>query len=133
MFRFKVLYFSLLLGALLNNNILMAQVIMPPDISFETAELYAMQKDYKSAMEWYLKAADKGCPVARSTIGIYYERGLGVKQDYQQAMRWLLKAADKGNAVAMDNVGYFYEKGLGVKQDQQLAEQWYQKAKQAKQ
>lgn len=90
-----------------------------------------VKQDYQQAMQWYLKAVDKGSIDAMLYVAMLYEKGEGVKQDYQQALQWYLKAADKGNATAMNDIGRFYNEGLGVKQDLERAKYWEQKAREA--
>ncbi|KAF9147465.1 hypothetical protein BG015_010901 [Linnemannia schmuckeri] len=85
-------------------------------------------RDYQSAMDWYLRAADQSFARAQPNIGVLYHNGQGVPQDFAKAMEWFLKAADQGFADAQFNVGLLYDKGLGVPQDPSKAMEWYQKA-----
>ncbi|MFZ4436787.1 MAG: tetratricopeptide repeat protein, partial [Syntrophales bacterium] len=85
-------------------------------------------QDYQKAMEWYLKASDKGVASAMTEIGSLYANGQGVKQDKKKAMEWYLKAADKDEAGAMYGIGVLYDSGEGVTQDYQKAMEWYLKA-----
>lgn len=55
------------------------------------------KKDYMKAMEWYLKAADKGDADAPYHLGHLYEKGLGVKQNDEKALKWYQKAAERNS------------------------------------
>lgn len=89
---------------------------------------HGVYQDYRTAMDWYLKAANQGHSDAQYKIGEMYSIGHGVSQDYSQAMTWFLKAADQGHANAQYNVGLHYDVGRGVTHDYLTAEEWYQKA-----
>ena len=58
------------------------------------------RKDYKTAIEMFTKAANKGDAKAQYMLGAAYYEGHGVRQDYEQAVSWTRKAADQGNAAA---------------------------------
>src|SRR5690606_40942624 len=67
-------------------------------------------KDYKKAVEWYQKAAEKGNADAQFNLGVMYKNGNGVAKDYKKAVEWYQKAAEKGNANAQFNLGVMYKK-----------------------
>ena len=57
--------------------------------------------DYAGALQWYLKAAEKGHSGAECSIGWIYEQGgNGVGRDYQKAMDWYRRAAAHGSRAA---------------------------------
>lgn len=57
--------------------------------------------DYAGALQWYLKAAEKGHSGAEYSIGWLYEQGgNGVARDYQKAMDWYRRAAAHGSRAA---------------------------------
>ena len=87
-----------------------------------------VERDYVKAMEWYLRAAEKGHADAQYNIGCMYSNGLGVERDYVKAMEWYLKAAEKSDADAQNNIGYMYHHGLGVERDYAKAMEWYLRA-----
>jgi hypothetical protein len=60
---------------------------------------WGVRQDYREAMTWYRKAADRGYATAQSNIGWLYHNGWGVKQDYGEAMTCYRKAADQGDAA----------------------------------
>ena len=84
-----------------------------------------VEKNYKLAMEYYLKAAKYNSHFAMHKIGYMYDNGLGVKQSYIDAFNWYLKAAKLGNGRSQNSVGSMYENGDGVTQDLLKALDWY--------
>lgn len=65
-------------------------------------------RSYAEALQWYLKAAEKGHSGAEYSIGWMYEQGNGVRRDYQKAIGWYRKAAAHGSEIArkgIDRVG----------------------------
>lgn len=86
------------------------------------------EKNYKEAVYWIQKAADKGYAAAQSQLGYCYEHALGVKQDYTKAVKLYYKAAQQGLGAAQNNLAYCYQVGHGVEQDYAKAEKWYRKA-----
>ncbi|KAF9129959.1 hypothetical protein BGW39_003615 [Mortierella sp. 14UC] len=85
-------------------------------------------KDFKAAMEWYLKATDQGYAEAQNAMGFIYNHGRGVPQDYGAAMAWYRKAANQGLSIAQYNIGTLYEQGFGTPQNYQQAMEWYLEA-----
>lgn len=82
----------------------------------------------RKAFQKALKEARRGAAKSMGTLGLMYEKGLGVTQDLDQAFRWLSRGAKKGDAACENNLGFLYLKGLGVKEDDDEALQWFQKA-----
>jgi TPR repeat protein len=67
---------------------------------------YQEKKDYNSAVEWFRKASDKGCPRALNNLGMCYELGHGVANvDTDQAFRMYKESAEKGYLEGMFNLG----------------------------
>lgn len=85
-------------------------------------------KSYGKAMQWYLKAAERGHPASMKNIAGMYEYGEGVGKDVVKAAKWYRKAAEKGNPTAMYNLGVMYAKGKGVAPDNIQAVKWYRQA-----
>ncbi|NFD20031.1 hypothetical protein EXN26_12015, partial [Clostridium botulinum] len=71
-------------------------------------EMYCKEQNYKEAMYWYKKAAEKGNSTSMNKIGVMYYEGKGVEQDYQKAMYWYKKSSQEGNFTAMSNIGFMY-------------------------
>lgn len=53
-------------------------------------------KDEKAAVEWYQKAASKGCRWAEYNLGACFEKGVGVDRDRDTAVCWYERSAAKG-------------------------------------
>jgi len=91
-------------------------------------EMYCKEQNYKEAMYWYKKAAEKGNSTSMNKIGVMYYEGKGVEQDYQKAMYWYKKSSQEGNFTAMSNIGSMYYNGQGVTEDYKKAMYWYKKS-----
>jgi TPR repeat protein len=87
-----------------------------------------VEKDERSAFEWFRNAAGAGDPAGQFALGRIYENGRGVAQDNTEALKWYHKAADQGLAEGQDSVGYFYSAGLGVAKNDAEAVVWMRKA-----
>ena len=51
-----------------------------------------ISKNYKSAYQFYKKAADNTIPIAQHNIGLYYEKGQGIMKSFDDAAEWFYKA-----------------------------------------
>ena len=60
-----------------------------------------VEKDYKRAFKWYIKAVEQMCARAQNGIGLMYANGRGVEKDYAVAVDWCRKAAEHGYALYM--------------------------------
>lgn len=90
---------------------------------------YGSDRDYKKAVEWFEKAANRGHVRAMLEMAYAYEDGKGVTQDYKKAVYWYDKAArldDSGQGKW--RLGLMYQKGLGVEKDFEEAVKWYKKS-----
>lgn len=81
-------------------------------------------QDGRKAVEWYMKAADRGETAAANNLGyLYYTGKAGVPVDYSRAFHWYLKAVQTDqsdswrNSVAWSNLGNMYFLGRGVGKD----------------
>ena len=81
-------------------------------------------KDYKSALKWVNKAADKGYGYALYDLGRMYQEGLGVDKNYTLAFDNYLKAAKLDIADAQAQVAHLYSSGKGTEQDYKKAFNW---------
>lgn len=80
---------------------------------------YESQKQYNTAMDWYLKASDMGSTKGMNQVGWLHEHGLGYKQDAMLALEWYLKAANLGDILCMNNYGLLlYDNALEIVKDQ---------------
>ncbi len=92
------------------------------------AEGRGVARDYKSAAQWFEKAAAQGLVPAQYRLGALYEKGLGVPRDLAQARTLYQKAAEKGNARAMHNLAVLTAEGPDGKPDYNGAANWFRKA-----
>ena len=51
--------------------------------------------NYKEAVNWYIKSANKKCVKAEFNLYVCYNKGTGVAHDIDKAMYWLKKAAEQ--------------------------------------
>jgi TPR repeat protein len=54
------------------------------------------QKDFKSAVVFFEKAAVAGNRVAQQNLSVMYNNGYGVKKDVEIASKWLNRATNHG-------------------------------------
>ncbi|KAF9900239.1 hypothetical protein EC991_007692 [Linnemannia zychae] len=87
-----------------------------------------VKRDYRTSVDWYIKAAQQGHVVAQANVGAAYEKGLGVPQDDEKAVKWSSKAAQHGSIHAQNLMGMMYEYGRGVPLDDLKAITWYLQA-----
>jgi TPR repeat protein len=82
----------------------------------------------KQVLEIVQTGADRGDAPFMDSLGLAYEREIGVTLDYVKAREWYEKAANKGYPPAMRNLGALYHYGQGVAEDCVRAREWYEKA-----
>ncbi len=66
-------------------------------------------KDYKKAIEYFLKAKSLGNIAAINSLGICYQKGLGVNKNTSKALELFREAASKNYVYALNNLGAYYE------------------------
>ena len=87
-----------------------------------------VDKDFKKAVQWFRRAAEKGHAVAQYNLGIMTYLGQGVDQDYRQAAEWFRRAGEQDHAAAQYNLGFLYYEGKGVERDNLQAYMWIDRA-----
>jgi len=87
-----------------------------------------VEKDFKKAVLWFRRAAEKGHAVAQYNLGIMTYLGQGVDQDYRQAAEWFRRAGEQDHAAAQYNLGFLYYEGKGVERDNLQAYMWIDRA-----
>lgn len=88
-----------------------------------------VKRNYKTALDWYMKAASTGDANSIFNVGSFFLAGQGVKRNTEEAMRWFELASEKGCADADYQLGCLYFAGTnGVAQDYNQALYWYQRA-----
>jgi TPR repeat protein len=82
---------------------------------FQLGQIYQLgnpvvEINYTEAMSFYRKAADLKHGEAAARIGVFFERGYGVRKNGEEAMQWFLKAIDLGYDISFA-VGVRYANG----------------------
>jgi uncharacterized protein len=88
-----------------------------PIAQFNLGKLYQIryissptEENHHRAMMWLTAAAENGEVDAQGTLGIIYERGLGVSQNNAKAWTWLSIAAQNGSAKAKRKISVLEKK-----------------------
>ena len=85
-------------------------------------------RNYKLALQWYTKAAEKGDTASQFHLGKMYDNGDGVPEDDELAVKWYTKAANRGDAASQFNLALMLHAGEGVSKDFNLAARCFKKA-----
>ena len=64
---------------------------------------------YKEAVDLLTSAAKYGIPEAQYTLGLMYDKGLGVERDTKEAQKWYKKAAASGHREAKEHLDNFFD------------------------
>ena len=73
--------------------------------------------DLETAVLWYRRSAEGGCPRGQSHYADCLHKGMGVEKDLAEAVRWATLAAEQGLCTAQRALGVFFLGGEGVEQD----------------
>ena len=87
-----------------------------------------VERNYKEAVKWYEKAADKLDSYALCNLGYCYYYGRDVDIDYQRAYSYFSQSAFLGNPNAMYKLGDIFCNGYHVGEDKEAAFFWYTEA-----
>jgi len=91
---------------------------------FYLGVMYAMgdgvEKNAKTAFNWFLQSAEFDFAMAQSNVGHCYQFGNGVEINEKLAVEWYTKAARNGSAEGLCNLGACYYDGTGVNQDKEI-------------
>ena len=105
-----------------------AQVAAGERYAAKAAELHdpaEAAEAYKTAAEWYRKAAQQGSvPAEMHLAQLYRDGGRGFARDMAQAAAWYRKAAEQGEVTAQGTLGLLYSIGQGVQQSDVEAYYW---------
>ncbi len=82
----------------------------------------------KEALNWFIKAANKGETQSMIDLGDAYMNGDGFDQDSKKGLAWYEMAAEKDNPTALNKLGNMYEYGIGVQANPAKAFQYFEKA-----
>ena len=81
-------------------------------------------KSYKSAFQFYKKAAEKGCPLAIRNVALYLQNGYGISQNIDEAAKWYMLAIEKGYWEAKEELDDIYDQTTIFKQENPDYEKW---------
>lgn len=81
----------------------------------------------RTAMQYFLIAAEKDVIQAQRIISREYLSGNYFEQNYETARMWMEKAAEQGDPQAQFTLGRYYMSGFGFDSDQKSFE-WFMKA-----
>lgn len=70
---------------------------------------YGVEKDYKKAALWLVKAAKQGVAGAQFNLGVWYANGIGVNRDVNSAKLWFRKASEQGNELAQEYLEKYFK------------------------
>lgn len=87
-----------------------------------------LQRNYKKAMQFYIKAIGYGCGDGAAGIGLLHECGYGVKKSNKSAYKWYLKSTIDNSGRGQLLLGRMYMKGLVVEKDYDTAMEYLQKS-----
>ena len=88
-----------------------------------------VEKDYKKAVEWCRKSAERDNKYAQYRLAECYEcDSMGAYRDYEQAFRWMHSSAVQGYPKAQYRLHFYYIKGRGVEPDTIAASYWLETA-----
>lgn len=88
-----------------------------------------VQENERTAMQYFLIAAEKGIVQAQRIISREYLSGEFFEQNYETARMWMERAAEQGDPQAQFTLGRYYISGFGFDDDQKSFE-WFLKAAQ---
>ena len=88
-----------------------------------------LARDLKTALKWYVRAAERHNPDAMYRLGMAYKSGEGdLAIDFNKMLANFSAAAEAGHADAQYELGFCYENGLGLPISVSQAKFWYDKA-----
>ncbi|MDP9585057.1 UNVERIFIED_ORG: hypothetical protein J2791_004372 [Burkholderia contaminans] len=90
--------------------------------------LWPNQRDYKGAVDLWMKAAERKHWKAMLNLANAYAQGDGVDRDSERAVQIVEQAMKLGVPAAYDLMGTYYMNGTGVKQDASRAYGFWQLA-----
>ncbi len=112
------------------NVVLGLFLVVSPGVAqdFEKGMAAARAAHYADAVAEWRPLAKDGHAESQFSLGVAYERGLGVAVDLAEAARWYAMAAGQGHAQSQYNLGLMYADGRGLSQDDVRSATWMRKA-----
>ena len=85
-------------------------------------------KNFRTAADWFRKAAVKKHAGAQYNLGIMAYLGQGMDQSFAEAAKWFRLAGEQDHASAQYNLGFLFYEGKGVAKDDLSAYTWIDRA-----
>ena len=92
------------------------------------ADMHFSAKEYKDALNLYIRASQLGCVKSTFNAATIFEKGLGYEVDLKLAFLLYKSASEAGDFMALHNLGTFYYSGKYVEKDKEKAFNCYLKA-----
>lgn len=92
------------------------------------ADMYMDTREYKQALDLYVRALKEGCVESAFNAANMFEYGRGCEINDELAFNLYLHAAENGVMMAQHNVGAYYYNAKYVEKDIKKAFEWYLKA-----
>ena len=87
-----------------------------------------VKQNNQKAIEFYMRAIEKGNSKSMNNLATMYITGNTVEQNYQKAIELYTRAIEKGNSSSMNNLAHMYQNGYGLGQNNQKAIELYMRA-----
>ena len=91
------------------------------DLATMYAKGHGVEKNFKEALKWFLRAAEQGIAESQFSLGLAYFKGNGVKQNFKESAKWYRMAADQGFARAQNVLAEMFNDGKGVSKNPEMA------------
>jgi len=82
------------------------------------------QQNYRTAVNWYTKAAEQDLQNAQYDLGYMYAHGKGVLENDKIALDWWTKAAEQGDAKFQYKLAQIYSSGQDVEKSHKAYVKW---------
>lgn len=92
------------------------------------AGLPQMNKSYKDALPWFLKAAQNGQAAAQYQVGSSLLFGIGCQCEVNKGEVWLRRAAEAGQPDAQVTLGTYALRGEPGAAEMKMAQLWFERA-----
>ena len=113
---------------ILNDNKELSYARMQYNFGMDYLNGNEVERDYKKAVECFIKSAEKGFAMALNQLGKCYYEGLGIDRNEQKAIECFIKATEQENLDAYENLGkHYYYLAINNK-DIEKQEQYYAKS-----
>ena len=111
----------------IQHYVVFAQLVLRGEASWSNLPA-AAQLEMDTAVHSLKRLAEEGFAEAQEALGLFHEKGYGVKQSSEEAVRYLVMGANQGDAEAQFNLGVMISTGCGVAQSDEESARWFKKA-----